>query len=385
MPLAEHDDEPSAHGTPPPVVTVIMTALEEEEHLAEAVASVFAQDYAGPLDLVLAVGPSKDATRAIADRLAAAHAPRMQVVENPSGRTPVGLNLAIAAVGPDTEVVVRTDGHAQLPRSYVRIAVEVMQQTGAANVGGMMIPEGTTPFETAVARAMSRRIGLGSVPFHTGGKPGPVETVYLGVFTRDVLDKTGGFDENFARAQDWELNHRIRGLDKTVWFDPRLKVRYRPRPDIRRLVRQFHGSGRWRWQIIHAYPDTASARYLAAPGATSAIAAAGTVLAVNTRWPQSRAVTTFAAAVPAGYAAVVLGGALASREGLPARASAWFPVVIVAMHLSWGTGFLHGMVVDSALSLRSRLRGGRPQPARREPLDDVPTGGHRARAPRVAR
>src|SRR5690242_10058024 len=94
-----------------PAVTVVMPVLNEERHLAEAVTAILAQDYAGPLDVVLALGPSKDRTAEVAAELAAAD-PRISTVENPSGRTPNALNAAIALATGD--VVVRVDGHAML-------------------------------------------------------------------------------------------------------------------------------------------------------------------------------------------------------------------------------------------------------------------------------
>ena len=53
-----------------PSVSVIMPILAEERHLADAVARVLAQDYPGPLEVVLAIGPSRDRTQEIAARLA---------------------------------------------------------------------------------------------------------------------------------------------------------------------------------------------------------------------------------------------------------------------------------------------------------------------------
>jgi hypothetical protein len=345
-----HDDSPADC----PAVSVIMTALDEERHLADAVRSVFEQDYSGPIELVVAVGPSKDRTRAIADELAAGRSD-MRVVENPTGRTPAGLNLALAATDPSRPVIVRTDGHAHLPRSYIRVAVETMQRSGAANVGGMMLPEGTTAFERAVARAMSARIGMGSVSFHTGGGEGPAQTVYLGVFRRSILARTGGFDERFARAQDWELNYRIRRTGATVWFDPRLRVGYRPRSSLKRLATQFHGGGTWRWQIIRVYPRTASARYLAAPAATTALGLAGVALVLDAVAIRSVAVAVGAALVPGTYLTAVAIGCATSRRGLDAAASAWFPVVVVTMHLSWGVGFLSAAARDAARALQAGL------------------------------
>src|SRR5664279_51427 len=359
----EYDDVPTKTSAIPPPVSVIMTALHEEQHLTDAVNSVFAQDYLGTVELVVAVGPSQDRTRDIAEDLAA-HEPRMTVVDNPTGRTPAGLNLAIAATDPATRIIVRTDGHAQLPPGYIRMAVESLVRTGAANVGGMMVPDGVTPFECAVARAMSEPIGLGSVSFHVGGAEGPAPTVYLGVFRRSILEATGGFNEHFTRAQDWELNHRIRETGAAVWFDPRLQVCYRPRSSISGLAKQFYGSGTWRWQIIRAYPHTASLRYLAAPVATLALGVAALSLVVNTAVVHSTVVGVVALAVPVSYLVLVAVGCAVSRRGLDMAASAWYPVCVVTMHLSWGTGFLTAALRDAARALVSRLpanRAGRPR------------------------
>ena len=311
-----------------------MTALDEGRHLTDAVTSVFDQDYDGDLELVVAVGPSRDNTMELAQALARTHAPHMTVVVNPTGRTPHGLNIAIAATDPAREVIVRTDGHAHLPTGYVREAVETLERTGAANVGGQMVPAGTTPFEQAVARAMSSPIGMGSVPFHVGGQEGAADSVYLGVFRRDVLDAVGRFDEHYVRAQDWELNYRIREHGETVWFDPRLQVGYRPRPNVRALARQFHHSGIWRWQIIQTRPDTASVRYLAAPSRHHGTRGRGGGRAHPT--PEARSPRLVSRGVPAGYLAAVGLGALRSRRGLSLRATAWYPVA--AGHHAPGLG-----------------------------------------------
>jgi hypothetical protein len=224
----------------------------------------------------------------------------------------------------------------------------------------MMVPEGTAPFENAVARAMSQKIGMGSALFHVGGEAGPADTVYLGVFQRAILEKTGGFDEHFTRAQDWELNKRIRDLGETVWFDPRLQVKYRPRASARALAKQFYGSGVWRWQVIRAYPDTVNLRYLAAPTVTLALGLAGGVLVADALVIHSAALAAVAATVPIGYAAVLVGGAAVTRGGLDARASALYPVALATMHTSWGFGFLRAAFRDAVQAVRERLAARRP-------------------------
>lgn len=228
-----------------------MPLLNEEHHLREAVGSVLAQDYPGELQVVLAVGPSRDRTRAVADQVSAED-PRVVVVDNPSGRTPDGLNAAIAASSHD--IVVRMDGHGALSDGYIRRAVEVLEETGAANVGGVMLAEGTSDLQQAVAVAMRSPLGIGAARFHVGGEAGPVDTVYLGVFRREWLERVGGYDTEFTRAQDWEMNHRIREAGGTVWFTPELTVTYRPRATFRDLARQFYTTGQWRRHVARTHP-----------------------------------------------------------------------------------------------------------------------------------
>lgn len=313
-----------------------MPVLNEEEHLESAVATVLGQDYDGPLEVVLALGPSTDGTDDVAAGLAAGDA-RVRLVRNPTGATGAGLNRAVAAS--QHEVVVRLDGHALVPSSYVRTAVETLERTGADNVGGVMAAEGVTDFQRAVACAMTSRLGVGQASFHVGGEEGPAPTVYLGAFRRSVLEKLGGYDETFLRAQDWELNHRIRDSGGLVWFTPAMTVTYRPRSTLRALAKQYADYGRWRRVIMREHQGTASARYLAPPAAVLAVAA-GTVLGVAGWRP--------ALVAPLGYAAAVLAGSAVVGRDLPTRAQAWLPVVLATMHGSWGVGFL-----SSSRSLRA--------------------------------
>lgn len=322
---------PTAESSPSaalPGVSVIMTVLNEERHLRAAVEAVLQQDYPGSLELIVALGPSTDATDVIAAELVA-HDDRVRTVPNPTGATPSGLNLALKEANHD--IVVRVDGHSVLPDSYVRTAVEVLEETGADNVGGIMAAEGTTPFERAVACAMNSWLGVGGARFHLGGQAGPAETVYLGSFRRSALERVGGYDETLHRAQDWELNYRLRRTGGTVWFTPKMKVSYRPRSDVRKLAKQFFRTGQWRRAVVRQHQDTVNLRYLAPPVAVVGVVG-GLVVGAAGFLP--------ALILPGGYAvAIVVGSALTGR-GLPAAAKLRLPLVYSTMHAAWGTGFL---------------------------------------------
>ena len=245
-----------------PAISVILPVLNEEPHLAESVTAILSQDYIGSFEIILALGPSRDQTNVIAEELAARDS-RIKLVMNPTGKTAAGLNLAIAAS--QNPVIVRVDGHAKIPGNYLSLAVSILRESGAVNVGGIMAAEGVTKFEIAVSRAMRSPLGVGASRFHTGGEAGEVDTVYLGAFRREAVNAVGGFDERYTRAQDWELNHRLRKNGGKIYFDPRLQVTYRPRPNLSKLAKQYFQYGRWRRVVSRSHPGTVNLRYLAPP------------------------------------------------------------------------------------------------------------------------
>ena len=319
-------------GRPPsvpkvPDVAVVVPVRNAEATLVDAVASALAQELDGTLEVCIAVGPSDDRTREVADGLADADR-RVSVVNNPAGVTPAGLNAAIRATS--APVVARMDGHAGLPAGYLARAVALLDRTGAVNVGGVQEPWGQTPFEEAVGRAMVARFGSGDARFHHGGPAGAVDTVYLGVFRRTAVEAVGLFDEALVRNQDYELNWRLREAGGTVWFDPELRVGYRPRGPLGGLARQFFGYGRWKRVVVGRHPRSLRWRQVVAPVATLAVAVG---LVVGAWWPP-------ALVVPAAYlAAVVLASLAAGRHPATVlRLLAVYPT----LHLSWGVGFLAG-------------------------------------------
>lgn len=305
---------------------------DEAAHLRDAVSSILEQHYDGPFEVCLAVAPSADGTEQLAAEMAAAD-PRIRVVDNPNGTTPAGLNAAIRATTGD--VIVRVDGHSTLPAGYVRRAVETLRRTGAVNVGGLQSAEGTTGFERAVATAMRSWFGTGGARFHVGGRPGPVDTVYLGVFDRAALEAVGGFDESLIRNQDYELNIRLRRAGGTVWFDPGLAVGYRPRGSWWALARQYHDYGLWKYVVARRYPDSLRLRQTA-PVVVTAAVVGGLLLAPWWR----RALVA-----PIGYACIVLG--VSWREGRDGGERARLALVFPTMHLAWGLGFLRSATAST--------------------------------------
>ena len=295
---------------------MVIPALNAAGTIPEALESVTRQTYRNIIEVIVAAGD--DETAAAADNSAV-------VIHNPSGKTPTGLNLAIA--NSKGEVIVRCDAHSRLPPDYVTTAVETLTRTKAAVVGGMQVPTAETAWEKAIATAMSSPLGAGDARYRTGGAAGPVETVYLGVFRRESVDRVGGFDEEFIRNQDYELNHRLIEDGGMVWFDPNLKVEYRPRSSLSSLARQYFEYGTSKRRFSRKHPNSLRWRQLLPPILVLLLTAS---LVVSLWWPP-------AILIPALY------GVAMAATGIAAAAPWWrVALALVTMHLSWGSGFLIG-------------------------------------------
>ena len=297
----------------------VMPVRNEEKYLASAVESVFAQEAPGKTELILAIAPSVDRTRGIAEELQSRFK-SLKIVDNPTGDTASGLNLAIAAASYD--VVVRVDAHSQLTENYLATALEVLSETGAANVGGRMHAVGVSPLQKAVAFGYNNRVGLGGGSFHVGGKAGAVETVYLGVFQKSWLQKVGGFDPKWVRGQDWELNQRIRAAGGVVWFDPSLVVNYFPRSSLYALARQFYQTGVWRGALTRQAPFQSSIRY----------------------WIPPLFVVAALFGFPLWLYLLFIGLIAFNALELPNGVKLRVLLVLPTMHFSWGIGFWVGLI-----------------------------------------
>lgn len=316
----------STHGTIP-TVSLVMAARDAAGVIADAVRSIGAQDYGNPVEIVIAVPPDDPTRQALAP-----FGDRVRIVDNPGLTAPRGLNAAIAAS--TGEVVVRCDAGASLPASYVSTAVAVLAATGADVVGGVQQAVGETLVERAIAVAQTTPLGVGDARYRLGGEAGPVDTVYLGVFPRSVLDRHGGYSEDLDRTQDYELNHRIRAAGGTVWFDPRLVVEYRPRSSLRALWRQYFAYGRGRRRVTARHPGSLRWRQLAAPALVLGLIGSAVAAVFGLGW--------VAAVVPLVYAgSVVLAGLWLTISRRDA-AALLTPLSLAVMHLAWGLGFLTG-------------------------------------------
>ena len=311
-----------------PKVAVVIPAKNAEKTLEKALISVFNQKTDEQIEVCIAVAPSEDSTLDVAKKIELNNE-NVTLVENLSGKTPAGLNLAIRNT--QAPVIVRLDAHAELEEKYISTALETLEKTGAANVGGQQNPVGTTPFEKAVGLAISSRFGAGNAKFRTGGKAGEVDTVYLGVFDRSAIESIGLFDESLIRNQDAELNWRLREKGKKIWFQPELVASYKPRSTLKELAKQYYEYGKWRRHVVRTHPRSIKLRQLIPP-LNALIFLLGIVLGLFWTplliFPALYIVGTFCAT---------------TAKSKTAKDFIYLLMIFPTIHFSWAAGFLKGV------------------------------------------
>lgn len=321
-----------------PSVSVVIPARDAKATIAGVLDSVLSQDYAGPMEVIVADGSESPAMSGIVRR----QYPMVKLIPNPERGLLPGLECCCrVATG---RVLVRCDAHTFFTPGYLRRAVESLRRTGAANVGGWQRVVGTTRFQQVVGMAMNTPLGMGGTRYRIGGPEGPVDTVYLGVFRREAFEAVDGYNYSLLGNEDYEINYRLRKRGETVWFDPELVVDYWPRSTFRALSRQFFRYGRMKAAVIRLHPASLRARQLAAPLLVLGLAVSAALALAGAPW-------AMASALPLAYVLVLAMGSLA--VGLHRRSYAAFllPAVLATMHLAWGLGFF----------LPFRRRSGKPR------------------------
>jgi GT2 family glycosyltransferase len=247
--------------------------------------------------------------------------------------------------------------------------VELLETTGAANVGGVMWPvvEGedkgnesdgsgekdkrkrkTRYVQQAIVLAMQHPVGVGDAKFHLGNRTGYVDTVYLGALWRKLFDEIGFFDQNAPTNEDAELNMRILRAGKKIYLDSSIRVIYFPRETLKQLAKQYFKYGRGRCYTVLKHRRVTSWRQVAPVALVVELAAA---VSVGFAWP-------WALLLPAAYAVALVAVAVLSKgraerkEGRLLRSARndtiWVKILMAAafaiMHISWGAGFISRLV-----------------------------------------
>lgn len=323
-----------------PSVAIIIPCYNESRTIPALLDAILGQSF--PLNLmeiVVADGMSTDGSRQFAESYARAHPELdLRVIDNPGRSIPAALNRAIGLSKAD--LILRLDAHSLPSRDFVERCLQVSEQTGAANVGGVweIRASGSSLFARAIAVAASHPLGAGDARYRIGGAAGEVDTVPFGAFRREWIERVGPFNEALRTNEDYEYNVRLRRAGGRIWFDPSIRCAYLARPDLGALARQYGRYGFWKARMALGYPGSLRWRQALPPLFVISLLSMALlgVFVLPARWALGLEV--------GGYASIVIATGLieAVRRRGPGLAVG-FPLAVATMHLCWGAAFLAGL------------------------------------------
>lgn len=326
-------------------ISIVSACRNEAAHIREFLDSLLEQDLEGTAwEIIIADGSSDDGTRSILDSYASLY-PKLRVVSNPGRIVSTGLNAAIRAAR--GQYVIRMDAHTCYARDYCRRCVETLERTGADNVGGPARTRALGVQARAVAAAYHSPFSTGGARFHDPNYQGFVDTVAYGCWRRATLERLGLFDENLVRNQDDELNFRLVLAGGKIWQDPAIVSWYSPRGTLSGVFRQYMQYGFWKVAVLRKHRGVASWRHLV-PGVfvltnilLVAIVAIGALVGA---WPAVTHFTALWLALLVTYGLASLAASLTAAVQTGWTTLPYLPVVFATYHLSYGLGFLAGLM-----------------------------------------
>ena len=345
-----------------PDVSVLVPVLNEGRFIRETAQAMLAQRFDGEVELLFVDGASDDDTRAILLELAASE-PRIRVLDNPGRKTPLGLNVALAAAS--GEYVARMDAHAWYPPDYLALGVARLRRGDADWVAGPAVPRPGSGWSRRVAIALASPFGQGGSRKWREGTEADTESeefdldtgVFAGVWRRELLERYRGWDPDWHANQDAELAARFLADGRRIVCLPAMAAEYAPRERLSGLARQYFRFGWYRAKTARRHPDSLRPQHLVAVGLTLT-AAAGAL------GPRQLARPARAALAAYGLGLCGLSTRAARRAGAGASDAAALPLVFAVLHLGWGTGFVTSCAREgipwAALSgtMRRALSGG---------------------------
>ena len=320
-----------------PFVSILLPIYNEISTIDRCLQAVLNQTYPPDrVEILVADGGSDDGTCQKLDALADQH-PRLRIMHNPGRIVSKALNLLTnQARG---EVIIRVDGHCVIAPDYVANCVRRLAQEQVDVVGGPMRSIGETETTVGISIATSSKFGVGYSAFRVEtGKSMLVDTVPFPACTRAMIARVGLYDEELVRDQDDELNYRIRKAGGKVFLADEVRSDYYSRSSLKSLWKQYFEYGVWKVRVMQKHPQQMRPRQFV-PFAFVMAIILGMTLSLVTSW---------------GWQALLgLLGVYALANLTASLLTAWkkgwaylmlLPIAFVTLHLSYGIGFLVGLV-----------------------------------------
>ena len=196
---------------------------------------------------------------------------------------------------------------------------------------------------------MSSWFGVGGAAFRVGGRGGAVDTVAFGAYRGEVFERIGMFAEDVDAGEDDEFNYRLREAGGVIVLVPEARATYTVRGGLQPLWRQYFAYGRAKPEVLRRHPSQAQWRQFVPAGLVLALLYCGARAIGGNRGALKSLVAVYTGA--ATIASLVLTVRRRWRHLPP------LPAAFACLHVSYGLGFLAGIVGLAGRRARSARSG----------------------------
>ncbi|WP_306536998.1 glycosyltransferase [Geobacter sp.] len=221
-------------------VSVVMTVLNEELSLSSLLEALLSQSRQ-PDEIVIVDGGSTDGTLKLLERYAG-EGSRIRVHRAPGVNIARGRNIGIAEAKSD--IIAVTDGGCIPEGAWLEELLKRFTDPDIAAVAGSFRGEWTTRFEYYAA--------LLAVPRESdAGAEEP--SLFFGrssAFRKNAWEQAGGYPEWLYTGEDTLFALRFKELGCRIASAPLAVVRWRPRPNLRKLAKMYFLYGRGNGRIL---------------------------------------------------------------------------------------------------------------------------------------
>lgn len=323
-----------------PFISALIVCRNEEAYINISLQSILDQDYPDNCyEVIIIDGMSDDKTvdkaRLLCEKYKTQHGscPDIHFFSNEKKILAAGWNIGIKES--KGRFIFRIDAHSCIPTDYIKKCVKTISTYDAVCVGGKIESKSLQGEDDVITKILSSPFGVGNSTFRVSNVGGYADTAVYGLYDRTIFDVVGYFDESLSRNQDIELHARIRNVGGKFYFNPEIKSVYYTRNTVKKMLKQAFQNGKWNPIVAKKTKGTLSIRHMI-PFAFVIFTGITTILGFFKKmfWFLEGAVLALH---------LFLGFIFAKKKTNIPKELILMPILFMALHLSYGTGFLFGL------------------------------------------
>ena len=318
-------------------VSIIITVRNEEKYLPMLFEDILNQTY--PLEnieVVLMDSNSTDNTRKLMEEFKVNNRNlSVQIVTNERKIQAAGFNEGVKHATGD--VVVKIDAHSRIPEDFVQKNVDEIL-AGAYVCGGNRptVVDSDDDFSKTLHIVEESALGSSIANYRKSNVKRKVNSIFHGMYRKEVFEKVGLADERLLRTEDNEFHYRVRKAGYNIIFNPEIESYQYIRPTFTKMIQQKFANGYWIGLTSHVCRDCLSLFHFG-PGVFVA-----TLLVLMMLTPISFAplLTVFGL-----YLLAVLGLSIfeISKQKYN-HTLLLIPFIMIAVHFAYGIGTIKGWI-----------------------------------------